>query len=195
MEQQWRQQEALGLQKSGQNDEFKRMILETNPVLLGVTFTVSILHTVGFFLLFLAHLHSRSLCLALTHQLVQFANLLSLQLFDFLAFKNDVQFWRKNKSLEGLSLRTVGLNCFFQLIILLYLFDNDTSWMILGSSCVGLVIELWKLRKAVRVEVTWPPGVWVPSLRIISSSSYTTGGANSTVTITSRNPLIFIPDV
>ena len=49
MEQQWRQQEALGLQKSGQNDEFKRMILETNPVLLGVTFTVSILHTVGFF--------------------------------------------------------------------------------------------------------------------------------------------------
>ena len=54
--------------------------------------------------------------------------------------------------------------------------------MILGSSCVGLVIELWKLRKAVRVEVTWPPGVWVPSLRIISSSSYTTGGANSTAT-------------
>ena len=34
-----------------------------------------------FFLLFLAHLHSRSLCLALAHQLVQFANLLSLQLF------------------------------------------------------------------------------------------------------------------
>ena len=84
--------------------------------------------------------------------------------------------------------RSVKLDYFFQLIILLYLFDNDTSWMILGSSCVGLVIELWKLRKAVRVEVTWPPGVWVPSLRIISSSSYTTGGANSTATYETAPP-------
>ena len=32
-----------------------------------------------------------------------------------------------------------------QLIILLYLLDNDTSWVILGSSVVGLLIEFWKV--------------------------------------------------
>ena len=35
-------------------------------------------------------------------------------LFDMLAFKNDVAFWKENKSLEGLSLRTIVINTFFQ---------------------------------------------------------------------------------
>eukprot|EP01135_Chromosphaera_perkinsii_P000160 Nk52_evm56s32 gene=Nk52_evmTU56s32 len=73
--------------------------------------------------------------------------------FDFLAFKNDVQFWRKRKSYAGLSVRSIFMNCFFQLIILLYLFDNDTSYMILISSCIGLVIEIWKIQKAMIVTV------------------------------------------
>ncbi|DAZ92897.1 TPA: hypothetical protein N0F65_000588 [Lagenidium giganteum] len=73
-------------------------------------------------------------------------------LFDFLAFKNDVSFWRKQKSLAGLSLRTVVLNTFFQLVIFLYLLDNDTSWMILVSSGVSLVIDVWKIKKALVVS-------------------------------------------
>lgn len=73
--------------------------------------------------------------------------------FDTLAFKNDIQFWRKKKSMVGMSSRTIGVNCFVQLVVLLYLFDNDTSWMILASSCVGLVIEVWKLAKAFHQEI------------------------------------------
>ena len=37
-------------------------------------------------------------------------------LFDFLAFKNDIQFWRKKKSMAGMSVRTLGVNCFFQTV-------------------------------------------------------------------------------
>ncbi len=48
-------------------DSLKQAILDTNPYLLGLTFVVSLLHTV----------------------------------FEFLAFKNDIQFWRSRKSLEG----------------------------------------------------------------------------------------------
>ncbi|TMW61070.1 hypothetical protein Poli38472_014531 [Pythium oligandrum] len=70
-------------------------------------------------------------------------------LFDFLAFKNDVSFWKNQKSLAGLSLRTVVLNTFFQLVIFLYLLDNDTSWMVLISSFVSLLIDIWKIKKAV----------------------------------------------
>lgn len=79
-------------------------------------------------------------------------------LFDFLAFKNDVQFWRKKRSMTGMSVRGLFVNCFFQTIILLYLFDNDTSPMILFSSSIGLLIEYWKLGKAFNLSV----GGWQP---------------------------------
>ncbi|KAE9019602.1 Cleft lip and palate transmembrane protein 1 [Phytophthora rubi] len=70
-------------------------------------------------------------------------------LFDFLAFKNDVSFWKNQKSLVGLSLRTIVLNTFFQLVIFLYLIDNDTSWLILVQSGIALLIDVWKIKKAV----------------------------------------------
>ena len=35
-------------------------------------------------------------------------------LFDVLAFKNDIGFWRGKKNVEGLSVRTILLNCFCQ---------------------------------------------------------------------------------
>ncbi|KAG6542059.1 hypothetical protein Mapa_016523 [Marchantia paleacea] len=73
--------------------------------------------------------------------------------FDFLAFKNDIQFWNKNKSMEGLSARSVVINFFCQLIVFLYLLDNDTSWVILLSSGVGCCIEFWKIGKAMIIEV------------------------------------------
>ena len=34
--------------------------------------------------------------------------------FDFFAFKNDIGFWRNKKSVEGLSVRSIGINCFMQ---------------------------------------------------------------------------------
>lgn len=61
---------------------------------------------------------------------------------NFLAFKNDVSFYRQQKDFTGISLRSLGLNCFFQTIILLYLFDNDTAWVVRASSTAGLAIEV-----------------------------------------------------
>ncbi|XP_020259566.1 CLPTM1-like membrane protein cnrB isoform X2 [Asparagus officinalis] len=72
--------------------------------------------------------------------------------FDFLAFKNDIQFWNKNKSMEGLSAKSVVVSFISQLIVFLYLLDNDTSWMILASSGAGCCIEAWKIGKAVHIE-------------------------------------------
>lgn len=102
-------------------------------------------------------------------------------IFDFLAFKNgndivlyfvlftavmylnqflkhvlyvsDIQFWNKNKSMEGLSAKSVVVNFFCQLIVFLYLLDNETSWMILASSGIGCCIEFWKIGKAMHIEV------------------------------------------
>jgi hypothetical protein len=54
--------------------------------------------------------------------------------FDFLAFKNDIGFWRENKSMEGLSARSIVINAFCQAVIFLYLLDNETSMVVLFSA-------------------------------------------------------------
>ncbi|KAK3028692.1 hypothetical protein RJ639_038071 [Escallonia herrerae] len=90
--------------------------------------------------------------------------------FDFLAFKNDIQFWNKNKSMEGLSAKSVIVSFICQLIVFLYLLDNDTSWMILASSGVGCCIEFWKIGKAMHIEIDRSGRI--PMLRFRDRESY-----------------------
>jgi len=90
--------------------------------------------------------------------------------FDFLAFKNDVKFWKEAKSMRGLSTRSIVMNAGCQLIIFLYLLDNDTSFMILMSSGVGCAIEIWKVRKAVTIRVERVEGRVLPRVRILSKT-------------------------
>ncbi|KAH8915161.1 cleft lip and palate transmembrane 1, partial [Atractiella rhizophila] len=89
-------------------DEIKRMLIETNPLLLGTTIVVILLS--------------------------------SLSIIDIKTGK-------------------------WVLIILLYLVDNNenTSWMILAGQGFGLVIEAWKITKAVSIKVVpSPPGSVLP---------------------------------
>ena len=56
-------------------------------------------------------------------------------------------------------------NVFIQLIILLYLLDNnaETSWMIVFGQGMGMVIEAWKVTKAVDIKlVRTPAGSTLP---------------------------------
>lgn len=126
MDQSFAMQQAMGTAVEDEADEVKRMFIETNPWLLGVTMVVTLLHTV----------------------------------FDFLAFKNDITFWKNKKSVEGISVRTMFINFVCQIIIFLYLMDNDTSWVILISAGIGLAIEAWKIQKA--VIVGWDRTKWIP---------------------------------
>lgn len=72
--------------------------------------------------------------------------------FELLAFKNDIQFWKNRNSLEGLSVRTVFFSVFQSLIILLYVLDNDTNTLVRISCLVGLGIEVWKIKKVVDIK-------------------------------------------
>ena len=51
-------------------------------------------------------------------------------LFDFLAFKNEISFWRNRTTMEGLSTRTLIWRAFSQSIIFLYLMDEETSLLV-----------------------------------------------------------------
>ncbi|TFK66574.1 cleft lip and palate associated transmembrane protein [Pluteus cervinus] len=84
--------------------------------------------------------------------------------FEMLAFKSDVSHWRQKKEMVGVSVRIIT-NVFVQIVILLYLIDNNenTSWMILMGSGMGVVIEAWKITKAVDIRIiAAPPGSTLP---------------------------------
>mmetsp|Transcript_33033 Transcript_33033/g.72448 ORF Transcript_33033/g.72448 Transcript_33033/m.72448 type:complete len:674 (-) Transcript_33033:38-2059(-) len=82
-------------------------------------------------------------------------------IFDMLAFKNDISFFKGRKSMEGLSLRSMIVNAFFQVVILAYLADNETSFMVLASNGMGLAIEIWKISKAISVSFADGKIQWV----------------------------------
>lgn len=114
----WETQMNMGTLRENEPDDIKRLFLETNPVLLGTTMVVSVLHSV----------------------------------LEAMAFKSDISHWKDIKNMEGVSVRSMMWNIVMQAIIFLYLFDNETSWMITIGNGMGIAIELWKLRKAVKIK-------------------------------------------
>ncbi len=77
---------------------------------------------------------------------------LAHMVLETLAFKSDVSFWRKKNNTEGLSARTIVFNAGCQVVVLLYLLDNDTSWMVLLSTALSVLVEAWKITKVLDVE-------------------------------------------
>lgn len=81
-----------------------------------------------------------------------------------LAFGSDIAHYRKKKDNVGISVRSILANVFMQIVIFLYLIDQsqNTSWMILGTQGIGIVIELWKVTTVVNVRVRSAPGSLIP---------------------------------
>lgn len=65
--------------------------------------------------------------------------------------------------------------CGRQFVIFLYLLDNDTSFVVLLSSGVGLLIELWKVTKA--MDVTFDRRRGFPWVHLADKAGY--GCANA----------------
>ena len=129
-------QVTMGMSKEGETDELKKVFLEGNPFFLvrctpGVDARYHLtMHTYGW-----CSPQGLTMVVSLLHSV-----------FDMFAFKNDIGFWRNKDNLTGLSVRTILINSFCQLIIFLYLLDSETSFVVLASSFVGTLIEFWKVR-------------------------------------------------
>merc|ERR1712142_675640 len=78
-------------------------------------------------------------------------------IFEFLAFKNDIQFWnskKDGKNLEGLSIRAVFTSIVQSVIVFLYILDNDANTMIIINIFIGMLIDVWKIKKVLYIYKT-----------------------------------------
>ncbi|KAF0030406.1 hypothetical protein F2P81_017137 [Scophthalmus maximus] len=82
-------------------------------------------------------------------------------IFEFLAFKNDIQFWNSRQSLEGLSVRSIIFGVFQSLVVLLYILDNETNFVVQVSVFIGLLIDLWKITKVMDVKMAFKYLSWL----------------------------------
>lgn len=90
-------------------------------------------------------------------------------LFDVLAFKHDVSFWKKKQSMAGMSTRTVIWRCVSTTIIFFYLMDEKTSMLVLVPAGIGAIIEMWKVSKALKVKISFSS--WKPSIKFGEKSN------------------------
>ncbi|CAG9770890.1 unnamed protein product [Ceutorhynchus assimilis] len=75
-------------------------------------------------------------------------------LLDFLSFKNDVSFWKTQKSMAGLSTKTVLWRAFSQAVVFLFLLDEGTSLLVLIPAGIATLIEIWKVTKVCKTHMT-----------------------------------------
>jgi hypothetical protein len=88
--------------------------------------------------------------------------------FDYLAFRDEIRFYRGRRNLSGVSVSTVLTRLACSVIILLYLLDGGgTSWVVLLSLFSSCTVEAWKVWKLLRLAIS-------PRFPFVSISTVTT---------------------
>lgn len=63
-------------------------------------------------------------------------------------------FWHRKTSYEGLSSRTILWRAFSQIVIFLYLLDEDASMLLVVPTGLSVLVELWKCKKIHKLELS-----------------------------------------
>lgn len=76
-------------------------------------------------------------------------------IFELLSLKSDIQFWKNTNSLVGLSFKQLCIDLISQIVICFYLFENDSSLLVLVPTAIGVLIQLWKINKVYRKKLLY----------------------------------------
>jgi len=91
-------------------------------------------------------------------------------IFEFLAFKSDVTFFQ-NQSVEDLnkfvSIQSIMVGIVFQILLLMYLWDESSNILVLITSLASIAVDAWKVTKALKIQVGFFKGV-IPYVYLVS---------------------------
>ena len=73
-------------------------------------------------------------------------------LFSFLSVKNKVSFWKKVNTSEGISKRQYYLDSMFQIVIVLYLIDNEASFILILFTIIETLVSFWIAIRLLKFE-------------------------------------------
>jgi hypothetical protein len=84
-------------------------------------------------------------------------------LFDVLALKSDVQFWAGAKSLRGISVRSLGIQCVSNVVITTFLAREGSSLLVTVPQGALAALDFWKITRASGLALTlrWRVVPWV----------------------------------
>lgn len=83
--------------------------------------------------------------------------------FEFLAFRNDYQFFKGRKSYKGISASSLIFGFGRSVVLFLYLHDSGTSWIVLLTILKDIIYDAWKLKKVLRPTILLEyNGSWFP---------------------------------
>merc|ERR1712224_75673 len=77
-------------------------------------------------------------------------------IFEFLAFKNDVEFFQgcdAETLNKFVSVQSILVGIFMQILLLMYLWDESSNFIVLATSAVGIVIDMWKVKRAMKFQL------------------------------------------
>jgi len=90
--------------------------------------------------------------------------------FEFLAFKNDVEFFQgcdAETLNKYVSVQSILVGIVMQSLLLLYLWDEAANFLVLITSVAAILIDMWKVTRAMKVEWTKLLGI-VPCPTLVS---------------------------
>ena len=73
----------------------------------------------------------------------------------YLAFADEWKFYRGKKSFGGISITSLLFSVFRSMVLFAYLYDENSSWIILGSVAKDTVYDSWKIIKVKRLSIKW----------------------------------------
>ncbi|RYH16270.1 hypothetical protein EON65_30375 [archaeon] len=79
--------------------------------------------------------------------------------FEVLAFQSDIAYWRKADRPAGISHNSLIFALTSRVVVFLYLFQNDTSMIVIVPAFFGILIQIWKVMKARGVHIAIVYGI------------------------------------
>ncbi|CAK9008492.1 Cleft lip and palate transmembrane protein 1 homolog [Durusdinium trenchii] len=89
-------------------------------------------------------------------------------IFEYLALKHDVLFWQKTDAetlKRYISLRAILGEIFCNVVLWIYLYDQDTGWLVLILMLGQIAVDCWKLTRVLEVRLQRSGLLMYPTLR------------------------------